>query len=599
MKNYKINIDKPKPTQEEILAGRNFDQLLKQYNASPGKVIKKPFWKTTGFIGSVAAVAATVAIVLMMTNSNNNPITNETQGPAIANNGDNTNPSNDNNATPAWTPTKRTVAPPLAGVDVPFKQYKVSAVKGGKISYPSGTSITFQPNSFVDAAGNPVNGNVDVQYREMHDAVDFFLSGIPMAYDSAGATYQLESAGMMEIAAFVDGKVVYLDKNKPMEVAMAATTTDSKYNVYQFDKEAGNWSFLGKDVVAAMPYDKSQRMKDSLEMLQWWIGKMRASGNAGGVGCAGVYSMPKDGVKPLKADPSKNRFVVDFDKKEFPEMANYENVIFEVDESGEKFDKANYDVTWDMVKLSRGEKADRYNLNLKKGMKSVKLDVYPVLDGEEYNKAYALYEKQHAQYLKDSASYMTWHLANPNGVPPVVNQNQPQTPPQNQYAGLNDKELAKQFKFDPEEFKRWKKQQATDNMIFDVRRTFTASGFGIYNIDCCGMLDATAKVDMELKLADGTFFTDFQGLYHVDRQRNTVINYADANPVPNFQCNTRSQNLMWVVKDGELYYADNESFLNLPATGKVALTLKKVMKKLTTPEDMRAFFGLRTPVNAK
>jgi hypothetical protein len=597
MKNYKINIDKPKPSQEEILAGQNFDQLLAQYKGAPGKVIRKPFWKTGGFIGSVAAVAATVVIVLMvMKNSNTNPVTNDSQESVIANNGDNTNSTNDSNPTPVWTPTKRKVAPPLAGVDVPFKEYKVSAAKGGKISYPSGTSVTFQPNSFVDAAGNPVSGNVNVQYREMHDAVDFFLSGIPMSYDSAGATYQLESAGMMEIAAFVDGKVVYLDKNKPMEVAMAASTTDSKFNVYLFDKEAGNWEYQGKDVVAPMPYDKTQRMKDSLEMLKWWMAMMRGSGVNYGVD-AGVYSMPVDGRKPPKADPSKNRFVVDFDKKEFPEMANYEKVIFEVDETKEKFDKANYDITWETVKLFRGETADRYILNLKKGMKSVNLDVYPVLDGEEYNKAYAIYEKQHARYLKDSASYMTWHLANPNALPPMVTPNQ--APPVNQYAGLSDAELAKQFKFDPEEFRKWKKQQASENMVMDVQRTFTASGFGIYNIDAVSRLNATANVDMELRLADGTFYTDFQGLYHVDRERNTLVNYAEANPIVHFQCNTRSQNLMWVVKDGELYYAENDSFMNLPASGKVSTTLKKVAKKLTTPEEMRAFFGLKAPVNAK
>lgn len=339
MKNYKINIDKPKPTQEEILLGRNFDQVLKQYNAAPGKVVKKPFWQTGGFIGSIAAVAATIAIVMMVMNGNNNPVTDEPQSPVITDNGNvpvvDTAGQNNSDNNLAWAPTKKKVAPPLAGVNVPFREYKVSAKSGGTISYPSGTKVSFQPNSFVDASGNPVSGNVEVEYREMHDAVDFFLAGIPMEYDSAGATYVLESAGMMEIAAFVNGKVVYLDKNKPIKVQMASAQTGSDYNLYVFDSVAGNWSYLGKDKVAEMPYPKDKRAQDSIAALQSWL----AAQNSRNPFCGGSRKgKPVDAIRPIKADPSKNRFVVDFNKKEFPEMASYENVIFEVDESKEKFE---------------------------------------------------------------------------------------------------------------------------------------------------------------------------------------------------------------------------------------------------------------------
>jgi hypothetical protein len=44
-----------------------------------------------------------------------------------------------------------------------------------------------------------------------------------------------------------------------------------------------------------------------------------------------------------------------------------------------------------------------------------------------------------------------------------------------------------------------------------------------------------------------------------------------------------------------LYYAENENFINLPATGNATVALKKVGKKLNTADQMRAFFHLQAP----
>lgn len=568
MKNYKINIDKPKPTQEEILLGRNFDQVLKQYNAAPGKVVKKPFWQTGGFIGSIAAVAATIAIVMMVMNGNNNPVTDEPQSPVITDNGNvpvvDTAGQNNSDNNLAWAPTKKKVAPPLAGVNVPFREYKVSAKSGGTISYPSGTKVSFQPNSFVDASGNPVSGNVEVEYREMHDAVDFFLAGIPMEYDSAGATYVLESAGMMEIAAFVNGKVVYLDKNKPIKVQMASAQTGSDYNLYVFDSVAGNWSYLGKDKVAEMPYPKDKRAQDSIAALQSWL----AAQNSRNPFCGGSRKgKPVDAIRPIKADPSKNRFVVDFNKKEFPEMASYENVIFEVDESKEKFDGANYNVTWESIVLSRGTEARKYTLTLKKGLKTTALAVYPVLDGAEYDAQLAKYTAAHAQYLKDSANY-TEYVSMGGGSPNFT--------------------MNSLFEFDAEAAKDLA-------MIYEVERSFTLSGFGIYNTDKPNALPQGSVLDLELNGPDGKPFAGSQ-YTHVDRGRNSIMGYANGSK---FYCNTKSGNLIWAVQNGELFYAENESFMGLPFIGKAVVTLKKVGRTLKNADEMRTFFGLKAPVDSK
>lgn len=580
MKNYKINIDKPKPTQEEILAGRDFDSVLKQYKAAPGKVIKKPFWKTSGFIGSVVAVAATVAVVLMVINGNNGQNPSDDQGNVLSNNDNVRQPDND--AVTQWTPTKRKIAPPLAGVNVPFTNYKVNAKRGGTLTHPSGTKIKFQAGSFLDANGNAVTGNVEVRYREMHDAVDIFLSGIPMQYDSAGQTWQLESAGMLDIAAFVDGKVVYLDKNKPMEVEFASAYEGTQYNLYEFDTVAGNWAYRGKDEVGVMP-----SVVDSVK------GKAKPKmANVPPMNDIVIHE-PVDGVKPMKADSKKNRFSVDFDKAEFPEMASFQNVIFEVDESNEKFDRANYAVTWESIALSRGDESSKYKLTLKKGLKQLKLDVYPVLDGKDYDKAFADYTATHNKYLQDSARYGAWVASVKNnqdiGVPNNVAQ------PQQVFNGgvqqLGNGDLG------------WVYTTGADkngtNMAMDVMRSFTLSGFGTYNMDFAGMLPAGSILDLSVNGPDNKLFQDFTTVNHVDREKNTVMTYHNENPMNGFHVNTKSSNLIWAVKDGELYYAENESFSNLPLSGKVNVVLKKVAKKLNTADEMRAFFQIGPPSDVK
>lgn len=571
MKNYKINIDKPKPTQEEILAGRNFDAVLAQYKAAPGKVIKKPFWQTGGFIASVVAVAATVTIAVLVMSGQGEQNTSEPVNPGIADNS-NVLPANEQSDL-QWQPAKRKIAPPLADVNVPYQKYKVSAKWGGSILYPTGTRITFQPNSFVDRNGNTVTGNVDVQYREMHDAVDFFLAGVPMEYDSAGKTWQLESAGMMEVAAFVNGEVVYLKKDQPMQVDMASAEEGTQYNLYHFDTVAGNWVYQGKDKVSNMPVEPEVVTDTAIVVAH----NRMAGGN-----CSfrpdEVVLEPVEPKQPVKANPGKNRFLVDFNKEEFPEMASYQNVIFEVDESREKFDHANYNITWESIALSRGEKADDYRLTLKKGLKTVKLDVYPVLDGKDYELAMAEYTEKQAQYVKDKERYDAWLVAKENNFQNIVFDKEDQNNLANNawvYTSGNDKK--------------------SNAKALDIMRSFTLSGFGVYNMDVASMLPQGSVLNLTVNGPDGKPFADFTTVNHVDRQKNTVMSYHNENPMNRFHCNTKSANLIWAVKNGELYYAENEQFANLPATGNAVIALKKVGRKLNTADEMRAFFHLQAP----
>jgi len=81
---------------------------------------------------------------------------------------------------------ERKVNPPIPQAQKVFASYKVDAHKGGVYEYGNGSKITVPARAFVYEDGSEVTGEVELKYREFHDFVDFFLSGIPMEYDSAG-----------------------------------------------------------------------------------------------------------------------------------------------------------------------------------------------------------------------------------------------------------------------------------------------------------------------------------------------------------------------------------------------------------------------------
>lgn len=576
MKKYKVNIDRQKPSTEEILSGRNFDELLKQYKAAaPGQVVKKPFWKTGWFIGSIAAaVAVVVGIFIYTGNDSSKKPANApqiVQQPMIDANDSSAAVANSTAPSNTFTPTKRKIAPPLPGLNVRSFAYKFKTAIGGTFTHTSGTKVTFPANAFVDANGNPVSGNIEIQYREFRDQVDFFLSGIPMQYDSAQHTYQFVSAGMMEITGFINGQPVFLAKGKTVNVEFASKNQGTQFNLYRFDTLAGNWSYLGKDRVVLTPEQKLDSAALVAEALKG-PGKM----------CSFIAEKPKpiEPVKPLRADKRKNRFTVAIDAQEFPEMKSYKDMIFEVDESNQKFNNEWYKVTWESIILSKTGRENRYKITLAKGREVVELDVYPVFDDKNFETELAAYQLKMVDYQKALDEY-----------------NQAQEQRKARANGIFDNGNGTILKPVDGGFMYYTKPKAEDmKKAEEVMRCFTISKFGVYNMDAVAELPTGGIITLTMNDADGKLFTDFATVYHVDRQKNSLFTYHNENPVADFHFNPKASNLVWGVKGGQLFYADNDQFAKQPTTGKGALVMKPVGKEFKSAEEMKRFFKINSSI---
>ena len=141
------------------------------------------------------------------------------------------------------------INPPIKELNVPKESFTVSAQLGDTLFYKSGSILIFPKNSFVDASGNIIKGDVKVEYREFSDPFDFFVSGIPMDYDSSGVNYQFESSGMCEVVAFQNNNPVFVNQNAQPEINMVSGTNSPSHNLYQLDTIKRNWMCKGKPAI--------------------------------------------------------------------------------------------------------------------------------------------------------------------------------------------------------------------------------------------------------------------------------------------------------------------------------------------------------------
>jgi hypothetical protein len=160
-----------------------------------------------------------------------------------------------------------------------FCTYNLVAEKGGDLTYESGSTVHFEPNSICHEDGTPAHGEIEVSYREFRNQADILFSGIPMTYNENGETFNFNSAGMFELRATQNGKKLKL--TKPANINFMATENLKDMNYYAMDDNTGEWTkiralqpqtttlTLGKEVVVMKQWRKNgfgttQELADTL-----------------------------------------------------------------------------------------------------------------------------------------------------------------------------------------------------------------------------------------------------------------------------------------------------------------------------------------------
>lgn len=295
------------------------------------------------------------------------------------NSSNNGNSGTDNKIPGAATNVNLSIKPAFEGVDVPFQKYVVNCKQGKKINIEkTGTVIEIPADAFVDANGQAIKGEVEISFREFHDAADIIASGIPMQNPETGE--YMETAGMFEIKGNCAGKEVFIKEGKNVNVQLASYNPGNRFDFFQLDPNKGSWTTKQEKGEPVINLQRAQELKKL------------------------VNEAPQKPVAPLKfGNTDKFVFDLNVDYKRYPELSMFKDVIWQF--AGNKNDKDNpennpeaFSTDWTSIDLKKN--ADNYSILLKTNNKSFEMRVLPVLKGNDYTKAMADFDKKMGNFEK-------------------------------------------------------------------------------------------------------------------------------------------------------------------------------------------------------
>lgn len=324
---------------------------------------------------------AAVGVLGFSSCQNNEPSTNTNNSQTSAATTDNNQQSTINHQP---STLQLAVLPPFEGVDVPFQKFKVNCGKSSTIEVSTGTTIEIPAGTFVDKNGAPISGEVEIQYREFHDATDILASGIPMQDPTTGA--YMETAGMFEINGNTpSGESINFAAGKAITVNMGSfNDSDVQGKTEQFDFFELKRPTCGWDKKGTAKPRKNETKANTLRELD--------------------KKLPPKPNRPTKADESDNFvFDLDVDYRTFPELKPFKSIIWEY--VGEK-NSANdpekqkwvFESDWQKIELQRTNEQGTYDLVLSNGDKKFQCPVRPVLKGGDYDKALLAFEEKMRQH---------------------------------------------------------------------------------------------------------------------------------------------------------------------------------------------------------
>lgn len=486
MKNSTYKSNRAPLTEDQILKNKDFNATLKNVSPKDNASLNSiKYWSA----GGVAIIAIVASIFLLNNNSN---IQNETP------NGEFTYQPSDGGISQITS-----IKPPFAEHDIEYEIFKVDCSKDEIITTKSGTVFNLPKNSLTDADGNEITGIAEIHYRELRNPVDFFLSGIPMDYDSAGTTYTFESAGMLDIKAFKNDDPLLLAENKTIDFQFNSTTEDDGFNFYSLNEESGVWTNENQNVEVAKTDEKNKSQIDNNQIE------------------ISTTALENELIEPIKENKVKYSLNLAVNKEEYPELEKYKGTIFEINEVNEKFDPIIYKIQWEEAALSDSKIKDNYTLKLTREDSSIYLTVYPVVKDE-------FYEEAMNQYREEKSTYAA--MAN------------------------------NQDDFDA--YTSYNKMNAKNETASAAVREFTIAGFGIYNCDTPRMQPQILAKKQVVNREDHPI--NILSYYVANPKNNSVVSMYKGAKNSKVKYYKKGTSIVWFVdENGMISIINPEQFANI------------------------------------
>ena len=547
MKNFKINMNRNSLSPDDITKGKNFDQVLKNYSA-----MKPPFFKTPKlWFGASAVLVTTIAALVLYTKLADSV----TSAPEFIN-------------------------PPIAEVNIKQVSYIINAGSDSTITYNSGSKIHIPANAFLDKNGQPVKGNVDLHYREFKKPSEVFLSGIPMTYDSAGQQFHFETAGMMEIGASQNGNALNTNPNALITVDMVSANKDDRFNTYYLDTVEKKWKYLEQSNYVAKPQPSTPGIVSEMQPLldstatpvdapekKMYDNVMAAKKE--------IAKLEKEKpVAPKGLTAAKPHFTIKVDEKEFPEIAVYSNVKFQVEDKS--YNEAKADRVWANIEMKKIAGTLNYAITFINPNEKYTVIASPVFADKDYAGAKQIYDAKFKEYETALSKRRAEEERLAGELQARVKEAQ--------------EKMEKERAALAERMQKYEAGMAQNELIF---RTFQVARFGIWNSDCPNSLPKGACVVAKLTDSKTKSPIQIQTVYLVEKGRNAMFTYYPGS-LQNFRFDPSKDNMIWAVtSDLKVAVIKPEQFKSAQkSSGEMDLELNVIDKSFKTSDEARAYLEI-------
>jgi hypothetical protein len=387
-------------------------------------------------------------------------------------------------------------------IDIPYETIEVDADKAQIITTASGETLTIPAGAFLNAKGEKVTGKVSLKFRKFTNPVEYVVARIPMTYQGK----IMESGGMFELNALQQNDTLLVNPEQKIKMKYASWTSSQDYRIFNLNKSTNAWELTGKDEVVSQKNKNDQSDKTFIKS------------------------------KPRLA--SSNAFSIQDETQRYPEVKEYENVLFDPVDNDCGLTEGNF-TDFDL----KSNKDGSFTVTgiLKIGNKVVSQQscrcYLAFQEGIAYSKAMQTYQQKYKRYLDR-------HLQN-----------------------VRSKE-EKKIIYD-----------TRDESIGEINRIMEIDNFGYVNCDIL------FNIPSDYFVPD---FQDFNGkpiefytLFLVNKKRKTYLSCNDLNKITYFR---EQGNVLWgVSKQGEYLYLKSEEFNQIQPgekRQKIRLHTKKEVKNL-------------------
>ena len=235
-------------------------------------------------------------------------------------------------------------------------RYQINNDKDTVLMATNGSKITINAHSFEDLNGKPVDGWVEINYREIKNPAQILLSGISMEYDSGGVKRDFESAGMFEIYGSAKGAPIKISAGKSLKVKMVSNNLDKdKFNQYYMDTITKKWSYIKKD---------DPRIKITISENPNYYG----------------------------AKYLGYQFKIDINDNQFPELIGFKDLLFEVCPESKNFDPKTTEKNWNDIEIEIVKGTDKLLMTFSNDQEQNQVVAQiKNLDGKNLKKIYSAY----------------------------------------------------------------------------------------------------------------------------------------------------------------------------------------------------------------